>query len=91
MRCATAPGGSPRPRRIGRGGLAKVLTGSALTQDDFSTAVGIRRAGSRFAGGRDGVCRDRPLRSRGIVESIEIMALASRFQAARIDPLTRTT
>ena len=74
----------------GGGGLAKVLTGSALTLDDAETATGnfgvleapTREAALAFA-------RSDPYARAGIVESIEIIALASRFQAQRIDPLTR--
>ena len=76
----------------GGGGVAKVLTGSALTQDDFSTAFGnfgVLEAPSREAA--MAFAETDPYARAGIVESIEIMALASRFQAARIDPLTRTT
>ena len=47
-------------------GVAKVLTGSALTQDDFSTALEIRGAGG-WRRGRPpyGVSESRPLRARG--------------------------
>ncbi|MHB2169844.1 YciI family protein [Alsobacter sp. R-9] len=74
----------------GGGGIAKVLTGSALTQDDAETALGNfgvleapdRASALAFAEGD-------PYARAGLVESIEIIALASRFQAQRIDPLTR--
>ncbi|MGL4443822.1 MAG: YciI family protein [Alsobacter sp.] len=75
----------------GGGGMAKVLTGSALTLDDAETATGnfgvleapTREAALAFA-------QSDPYARAGIVESIEIVALASRFQAQRIDPLTRS-
>ena len=74
----------------GGGGLAKVLIGSALTADDGETAIGnfgvleapTREAAQAFA-------ESDPFATVGLVESIEITALASRFQAHRIDPMTR--
>jgi uncharacterized protein len=74
----------------GGGGTARVLTGSALTEDDGEAATGnfgvldaeSRDAATAFAWGD-------PYALAGIVESVEIIALAHRFQANRIDPLTR--
>jgi uncharacterized protein YciI len=74
----------------GGGGLAKVLIGSPLTEDDGETQTGnfgileapTREAAMAFAEGD-------PYARAGIVERIEITALASRFQAHRIDPMTR--
>jgi uncharacterized protein len=74
----------------GGNGLAKVLIGSALTADDGETPVGnfgvleapTREAAQAFAEGD-------PYARNGLVESIEIIALASRFQAHRIDPMTK--
>ncbi len=75
----------------GGGGLAKVLTGSALTLDDAETAIGnfgVLEAPSREAA--LAFAENDPYARAGIVEHIEIVALASRFQAQRIDPLTKT-
>ena len=74
----------------GGGGLARVLIGSALTEDDGETPIGnfgvleapTREAAQAFA-------ENDPLALAGVVETIEIVALASRFQAHRIDPMTR--
>jgi len=74
----------------GGNGLAKVLIGSALTDDDGETPIGnfgvleapTREAAVAFA-------RQDPYAIAGVVESIDITALASRFQAHRIDPMTR--
>jgi uncharacterized protein YciI len=74
----------------GGGGVARVLIGSALTADDGETPIGnfgvleapTREAALRFA-------ETDPYALAGIVDSIEIVALASRFQAHRIDPMTR--
>jgi uncharacterized protein YciI len=68
-----------------------VLIGSALTEDDGETPIGnfgvleaaCREAAQAFA-------ENDPFVLAGLVESIEITALASRFQAHRIDPLTRS-
>src|SRR5437763_14801853 len=73
----------------GGNGLAKVLIGSALTDDDGETPIGnfgvleapTREAAVAFA-------RQDPYAIAGVVESIDITALASRFQAHRIDPMT---
>jgi uncharacterized protein YciI len=73
----------------GGGGLARVLIGSALTADDGETPVGnfgvleaqTREAAQAFA-------ENDPYARAGLVESIEIVALASRFQAHRIDSMT---
>lgn len=74
----------------GGGGLAKVLIGSALTEDDGETPTGnfgILEAPSREAA--RAFAENDPYARAGLVESIEITALASRFQAHRIDPMTR--
>ncbi|KAA2235444.1 YciI family protein [Salinarimonas soli] len=76
----------------GGGGLARVLTGSALTQDDGETAIGnfgVLEAESREKA--QAFAEADPYARAGLVETIEIVALASRFQADRIDPLTRPT
>jgi uncharacterized protein YciI len=73
----------------GGGGIARVLIGSALTEDDGETPIGnfgvleapTREAARAFA-------ENDPYALNGLVESIEITALASRFQAHRIDPMT---
>ena len=74
----------------GGGGVAKVLIGSALTGDDGETPIGnfgVLEAPSREAARR--FAETDPYAVAGLVESIEITALASRFQAHRIDPMTR--
>ena len=74
----------------GGGGLARVLIGSALTEDDGETPngnFGILEAPSREAA--QAFAENDPYARAGLVESIEITALASRFQAHRIDPMTR--
>jgi uncharacterized protein YciI len=71
----------------GGGGLATVLIGSALTDDDGETPIGnfgvleapTREAAQAFA-------ENDPFARAGIVESIEIVALPSRFPAQRIKP-----
>jgi uncharacterized protein YciI len=71
----------------GGGGLAAVLIGSALTEDDGETPIGnfgvleapTREAAQAFA-------ETDPFARAGIVESIEIVALPSRFPARRITP-----
>ncbi|WP_262296982.1 YciI family protein [Microvirga sesbaniae] len=73
----------------GGGGLARVLIGSALTEDDGETPhgnFGVLEAPSREAA--RAFAESDPYALAGIVESIEITALASRFQAHRIDPMT---
>lgn len=73
----------------GGGGLARVLIGSALTEDDAETPLGnfgvleapTREAARAFA-------EADPYARAGLVETIEIVALASRFQADRIRPMT---
>lgn len=75
----------------GGGGIAKVLTGSALTEDDAETAVGnfgVLEAPDRASA--LAFAQNDPYAKAGLVDSIEIIALASRFQAQRIDPLTRS-
>ena len=67
-----------------------MLIGSALTADDGETPIGnfgvleapTREAAQAFA-------ENDPYARADLVESIEIVALASRFQAHRIDPMTR--
>jgi uncharacterized protein len=74
----------------GGGGLARVLIGSALTEDDAETPLGnfgILEAPTREAA--QAFAENDPYARAGLVESIEITALASRFQAHRIDPMTR--
>lgn len=74
----------------GGDGLAKVLIGSALTGDDGETPIGnfgVLEAPSREAA--QAFAENDPYAQAGIVEAIEITALASRFQAHRIDPMTR--
>jgi uncharacterized protein len=74
----------------GGGGLARVLIGSPVTEDDGETQTGnfgileapTREAAMAFA-------EADPYALAGVVERIEITALASRFQAHRIDPMTR--
>jgi uncharacterized protein len=73
----------------GGGGLARVLIGSALTEDDAETPLGnfgILEAPSREAA--QAFAENDPFALAGLVESIEITALAARFQAHRIDPMT---
>jgi uncharacterized protein YciI len=73
----------------GGGGLARVLIGSALTEDDAVTPLGtfgILEASTREAA--RAFAESDPFARAGPVESIEITALASRFQARRIDPMT---
>src|SRR5438067_12781289 len=73
----------------GGNGLAKVLIGSPLTDDDGETALGhfgVLEAPSREAA--VAFARQDPYSTAGVVDSIEITALASRFQAHRIDPMT---
>jgi uncharacterized protein YciI len=74
----------------GGGGLAKVLIGGALTGDDGETPIGnfgVLEAPSREAA--QAFAESDPFTVAGIVESIEIVAVASRFQAHRINPMTR--
>jgi uncharacterized protein YciI len=73
----------------GGGGLARVLIGSALTEDDGEAPTGnfgVLEAASREAA--QAFAENDPFALAGLVESIEITALASRFQAHRIDPMT---
>jgi uncharacterized protein YciI len=73
----------------GGGGIARVLTGGPLTEDDGETATGnfgvldapTREAAEAFAASD-------PYAQAGIVQSVEIIPIANRFQANRIDPLT---
>ena len=74
----------------GGGGVAKVLIGSALTADDGETPIGnfgVLEAPSREAA--QAFAESDPYALNGVVESIEIAALSSRFQAHRIGPMTR--
>jgi hypothetical protein len=69
----------------GGGGLAKVLIGSALTEDGGRRQIGnfgILEAPSREAA--LGFAANDPFTLVGIVESTEIVALAPTFQAQRI-------
>ena len=73
----------------GGGGIAKVLIGSALTEADGETPIGnfgVLEASTREAARAFAV--NDPYALNGLVDSIEITALASRFQAHRIDPMT---
>ena len=73
----------------GGGGIARVLTGSALTEDDAESPLGnfgILEAATREAAWA--FADNDPFARAGLVESIEIIALASRLQAHRIDPMT---
>ena len=78
-----APGcPSPACRDGRRRRLPKVLIGSALTEDDGETPIGnfgVLEAPSREAA--QAFAENDPYARAGIVESIEITALASRFQA----------
>jgi uncharacterized protein YciI len=73
----------------GHDGRVAVLIGSALTGDDGVAAIGnfgILAATDRAAA--LAFAEADPYARAGIVESIEITALASTFQAHRIDPMT---
>ena len=73
----------------GGGGLARVLIGSALTDDDGETPVGnfgVLDAPSREAA--QAFAENDPFARAGIVESIDIVALPTRFPAHRIGPMT---
>ncbi|MBB3017400.1 hypothetical protein FHR70_000440 [Microvirga lupini] len=73
----------------GGGGIAKVLIGSALTEDDAESPLGnfgILEAPTREAA--QAFAENDPFARAGLVEAIEITALSSRFQAQRIDPMT---
>jgi uncharacterized protein YciI len=75
----------------GGGGLAKVLIGSALTDDDGENSLGnfgILEAPSREAA--QAFAEADPFAITGVVESIEITALASRFSAQCIAAITQT-
>lgn len=74
----------------GGDGLARVLVGSALREDEAESGIGnfgILEAESvekarAFA-------ENDPFNINGVVESIEIIRLADNFQAHRIDPMTK--
>ena len=76
----------------GHDGRVRVLTGSALTEDETEDAIGNfgvleaadRRAALAFA-------EADPYARGGLVAGIEIIALAASFQAHRIDPMTPST
>ena len=73
----------------GHGGRVRVLIGSALTEDDATRAVG--NFGVLEAPDREtalAFAEADPYARAGIVETIEITALAATFQAHRIDPMT---
>ena len=73
----------------GHDGRVKVLIGSALTLDDAVGAIG--NFGILEAPDREtalAFAEADPYARADIVESIEITALASTFQAHRIDPMT---
>lgn len=74
----------------GGNGLAKVLTGSAIWDDagkgigNFGVLEAADMAAARaFAEGD-------PFATGGVVRAITLTRLADTFQAARIDPLTRS-
>ncbi len=72
-------------------GRVRVLIGSALTEDDATAPVGnfgVLEAPDRASA--LAFAEADPYARAGIVESIEITALASTFQAHRIDPMTVT-
>ena len=74
----------------GGGGLARVLIGGGLTDDDGETPIGnfgVLEAPSREAA--QAFAESDPFAKAGIVESIEIVALAATFQAHRINPMTK--
>ncbi|WP_293856047.1 YciI family protein [uncultured Alsobacter sp.] len=74
----------------GGGGVARVLTGGALTLEDGETPVGnfgVMDAPDRAA--VQAFAEADPFAKAGLVEAIEITPIAARFQAQRIDPLTR--
>lgn len=74
----------------GGDGLVRVLTGSAMRDDNQKTGIGnfgILEADSvekarAFA-------QNDPFNIQGVVERIEITRLADNFQAHRIDPMTK--
>lgn len=73
----------------GGGGLARVLTGSALWND---TGAGIGNFGILQADSEQAArafAEGDPFAKGGVVRDITLTRLADTFQAARIDPLTR--
>lgn len=71
------------------GGVGRVLVGSAPTADDGETAIGnlgVLEAPSREAA--HAFARNDPYARAGLVASIDVTALANRFPAGRIDPMT---
>ncbi|WP_342360808.1 YciI family protein [Terrarubrum flagellatum] len=73
----------------GGGGVARVLIGSALTEDDAATALGnfgVLEADSREAAIR--FAETDPYALAGIVADVTITALPARFPAGRIDPMS---
>jgi uncharacterized protein len=73
----------------GGDGLVRVLIGAPLTEDDGETATGnfgILEAPSRAVA--QAFAEGDPYAKAGIVEEITIVALASRFQAERIRPMS---
>lgn len=73
----------------GGGGAVRVLIGSALTADDGETPCG--NFGLLEAPTRDAAldfARNDPFALAGIVDSIDVTALATRFQADRIRPMS---
>lgn len=74
----------------GGNGLARVLVGSALTQDDGASSLGnfgILEAETE-ADARAFAETD-PFALGGLVETISLKRLADGFQAHRIDPMTK--
>ena len=73
----------------GGGGLARVLVGSATTDEDGASPTGnfgILEAASREAA--EAFAAADPYALAGLVETIEITPLSAQFQAHRIDPMT---
>ena len=74
----------------GGGGFARVLTGSALWDD---TGAGIGNFGILQADSEQAArafAEGDPFATGGVVRDIILTRLAETFQAARIDPLTRS-
>jgi uncharacterized protein YciI len=73
----------------GHGGRVRVLIGSALTEDDATRPLGnfgVLEAPDRAAA--LAFAEADPYALGGVVEGVEIVALAATFQAHRIDPMT---
>ena len=73
----------------GGGGLARVLTGSALREND--TDAGIGNFGILEAASLEqamAFAEQDPFNTGGVVADIKMTRLADTFQAQRIDPMT---